>query len=284
MQSVLAVAGAALVAVAAIVFTFLNPDLTDFTTRSLIVGAITVVFLGSAWLLVRAKLQFSAEAVGALGMVFVALDVWAFSTLAPQLSGWVFAGIGTALASGVMILIAWLARIRTWLWAGLLGLTIVPALFAYAAGNPWITIIGHLAVGFAALAVHDAARALGPRFGSGLRVERTTATVVELVVAVVVVVSTMLLPQFRAVDALGVSAVILALAVLAAASTRHQLPRLWSLLAGAFLVSAFALVPSVDRAARLDLAARPHPGRRGGRCRAARGAAGGRLDCGVCRC
>jgi len=243
-QSVLAVAGAALVAVAAIVFTFLNPDLTDFTTRSLIVGAITVVFLGSAWLLVRAKLQFSAEAVGALGMVFVVLDIWAFSTLAPQLSGWVFAGIGTAVASGVMVLIAWLARVRTWLWSGLLGLTIVPALFSYAADNPWITIVGHLGVGFAALAVHDAARALGPRFGSGLRVERATATVVELVVAVVVVISTTLLPQSRPVDALGVAAVILALAVLAAASSRHQLVRPWSLLAGAFLVSALAMVPS----------------------------------------
>jgi len=243
-QSVLAVAGAGLVAVAAIVFTFLNPDLTDFTTRSLIVAAITVVFLGSAWLLVRAHLQFSAEAVGALGMVFVVLDIWAFSTLAPQLSGWVFAGIGTAVASGLMVLIAWLARVRTWLWSGLLGLTVVPALFSYAADNPWITIVGHLAVGFAALAVHDVARALGPRFGSGLRVERVTATVVELVVAVVVVVSAMLLPQARAIDGLGVAAVILGLAVLAAASSRHQLVHLWSGLAGAFLVSAFAIVPS----------------------------------------
>ena len=242
-QSVLAVAGAALVAVAAIVFTFLNPDLTDFTTRSLIVGAITVVFLGSAWLLVRARLQFSAEAVGALGMVFVVLDIWAFSTLAPQLSGWVFAGIGTAVASGVMILIAWLARIRTWLWAGLLGLTIVPALFAYAADDPWITIIGHLAVGFAALAVHDATRAIAPRFGSALRVDRVTATVVELIVAVVVLGSAVALPHQAPVDALGVSGVLLALAVLAAASTRHQLPRLWSLLAGAFLAIAFAVVP-----------------------------------------
>ena len=243
-QSVLAVAGAALVAVAAIVFTFLNPDLTDFTTRTLIVAAITVVFLGSAWLLVRAKLQFSAEAVGALGMVFVVLDIWAFSTLAPQLSGWVFAGIGTAVASGVMVLIAWLARVRTWLWSGLLGLTIVPALFSYAADNPWITIVGHLAVGFAALAVHDAARALGARFGSGLRVERTTATLVELIVAVVVVISAMLLPHSRSIDSLGVSAVILGLAVLAAASSRHQLVRLWCLLAGVFLVSAFAIVPT----------------------------------------
>ncbi|MEP6842466.1 MAG: hypothetical protein ABJA11_03025 [Pseudolysinimonas sp.] len=178
-QSVLAVAGAALVAVAAIVFTFLNPDLTDFTTRSLIVAAITIVFLGSAWMLVRAGLQFSAEAVGALGMVFVVLDIWAFSTVAPHVSGWVFAGVGTAVASGVMILIAWLARIRTWLWAGLLGLTIVPALLGYAASNPWIAVVGYLAVGFAALAVHDATRALGSRFGSALRTDRVTATVVQ---------------------------------------------------------------------------------------------------------
>ncbi|HEY4152329.1 MAG TPA: hypothetical protein VGM38_03325, partial [Pseudolysinimonas sp.] len=242
-QSVLAVAGAALVAVAAIVFTFLNPDLTDFTTRSLIVGAITIVFLGSAWLLARARLQFSAEAVGALGMVFVVLDIWAFSSLAPQLSGWVFAGIGTAVASGVMILIAWLARIRTWLWAGLLGLTIVPALFAYAADNPWITIIGHLAVGFTALAVHDAVRALASRFSSALRVERVTATIVQLVVAVVVLVSAAALPRFAQTDVLGVSAILFVLAVLAAASTRHLLPRLWSLLAGAILTIAFTVTP-----------------------------------------
>jgi hypothetical protein len=242
-QSVLAVAGAALVAVAAIVFTFLNPDLTDFTTRSLIVAAITLVFLGSAWLLVRAKLQFSAEAVGALGMVFVVLDVWAFSTLAPHLSGWVFAGIGTALASGAMLLIAWLARVRTWLWSGLLGLTIVPALFSYAADNPWITVVGHLAVGFAALAVHDAARALGPRFGSGLRVERTTATVVELAVVGVVIASVIALPHNAPVDALGAAGIVFGLAVLAAASTRHQLPRLWSVVAGTFFATAWAIVP-----------------------------------------
>jgi len=242
-QSVLAVAGAALVAVAAIVFTFLNPDLTDFTTRSLIVGAITVVFLCSAWLLVRARLQFSAEAVGALGMVFVALDVWAFSSLAPQLSGWVFAGIGTLVAAGVMVVIAWLARIRTWLWTGLLGLTIVPALFAYAAGDPWITIVGHLAVGFAALAVHDAARALAPRFGSTLRTDRVTATVVQLIVVGVVLVSAIRLPHHGPLDALGAAGLLLGLAVLAAASTRHQLPQLWSVLAGAFLATAFAIVP-----------------------------------------
>jgi len=242
-QSVLAVAGAALVAVAAIVFTFLNPDLTDFTTRSLIVGAITVVFLGSAWLLVRAGLQFSAEAVGALGMVFVGLDVWAFSSLAPGASGWVFAGIGTLVAAGVMVVIAWLARIRTWLWTGLLGLTIVPAFFGYAAHNPWIAIVGHLGVGFAALAVHDAARALAPRFGSAMRADRVTATVVQLIVVAVVSGSVIALPRDTSADLLGISAVLLAVGVLAAASTRHLLPRFWSVLAGVFPAVALAALP-----------------------------------------
>jgi len=242
-QSVLAVAGAALVAVAAIVFTFLNPDLTDFTTRSLIVGAITVVFLSSAWLLVRAGLQFSAEAVGALGMVFVGLDVWAFSSLAPGASAWVFAGIGTLVAAGVMVVIAWVARIRTWLWTGLLGLTIVPAFFGYAAHNPWITIVGHLAVGFAALAVHDAVRALAPRFGSAMRADRVTATVVQLLVVAVASGSALALPRDTPSDLLGISAVLLAVGVLAAASTRHLLPRFWSVLAGVFPAVALAVLP-----------------------------------------
>ncbi|HEY4225881.1 MAG TPA: hypothetical protein VGM70_08715 [Pseudolysinimonas sp.] len=247
-QSVLSVAGAALVAVAAIVFTFLNPDLTDFTTRSLIVGAITVVFLGSAWLLVRARLQFSAEAVGALGMVFVVLDIWAFSTwafstLAPNVSGWVFAGIGTVVAAGVMVAIAWLARIRTWLWAGLVGLAISPAFFGYAANNPWITVVGHLAVGFAAVAVHDATRPLRPRFGSTLRTDRTTATVLQLVVTGVVLFSVPVLFRGSTAPWLGISAVVLGLAVLAAASTRHQLPRLWSVAAGVFFATSVGILP-----------------------------------------
>ena len=47
-QSVLAVAGAGLFAIAAIVFTFVNPDLTDRVLRSIIVGVVTVLFLASA--------------------------------------------------------------------------------------------------------------------------------------------------------------------------------------------------------------------------------------------
>ena len=104
MQSVLAVAGAGLFAVAAIVFTFFNPDLKDHVLRSVIVGGVTLVFLGGAWALARRKLQFSAEAVGALGMVFVALDVYAVSELAqPPVSPWVFTAIGTLVSAIVMM-------------------------------------------------------------------------------------------------------------------------------------------------------------------------------------
>ena len=45
--------------------------------RQLVIAGVTIVFLGFAWLLARLKLTFSAEAVGVVAMVFVALDVWA---------------------------------------------------------------------------------------------------------------------------------------------------------------------------------------------------------------
>ena len=141
MQSVLAVAGAGLFAVAAIVFTFFNPDLTDHVLRSAIVGVVTLVFLGGAWALARRELQFSAEAVGALGMVFVALDVYAISELAPPaVSPWVFTAIGTLVSAIVMIAVAALARIRSWLLLALVGLAFVPAMLGYAGrdrAGPW---------------------------------------------------------------------------------------------------------------------------------------------------
>jgi hypothetical protein len=240
-QSVLAVVGAALLAVAAIVFTFLNPDLTNFTTRTAIVGVTTVVFLGGAWLLARAKLQFSAEAIGALGMVFVVLDVWAFSHDAPrQVSPFLFAGIGTVLSAIVMIAIAVVARIRTWLWLGLLGLAISPAWFGYAHPGAWPPVLGHLGVGAAALAVAEVARRLRGRFGSAMRADQWMAIVVQLVVLAVVAaqLSTLLSPA----NAPAIAASLTGLAALAALSARIRLARFWSFAAGAlFTIAALEL-------------------------------------------
>ena len=69
LQSVLAIAGAGLFAVAAIVFTFFNPDLADHALRSIIVGLVTLVFVGGAWWLAGRALRSTAEAIGGLGLL-----------------------------------------------------------------------------------------------------------------------------------------------------------------------------------------------------------------------
>ena len=243
-QSVLAVVGAGLLAVAAIVFTFFNPDLTDFAVRTTIVAVTTAVFLGGALLLNRAKLQFSAEAVGALGMVFVALDIYAFSHGAPaSVSAFVYVGIGTLVSSVVLIVVATLVRIRSWLWLGLLGLASTPAWFGYALDTVWWSIAGHLAVGFLALGVYAAARRLSGKFGNTLRAERGMATALGLVVVGVVVVQ-----YFFTLDEPSGArpfATFLALAVLAALATRNQIAPLWSILTGVFFVVAGISILSI---------------------------------------
>jgi hypothetical protein len=245
-QSVLAIVGAALLAVAAIVFTFFNSDLTNFATRTTIIAVTTVIFLGGAWLLARAKLQFSAEAIGALGMVFVVLDVWSFSHNAPSgVSPFVYAGIGTLIAAAVMICIAVIVRIRTWLWLGTLGLIITPAWFGYASNTQWAAVVGHLAVGFVALGAHELARRLGGRFGSELRADRWMSTILELVVFLVVPVQLFSLAERSNVTPIAGSLAVLA--VLALLSTRNELPRFWSFAAGALSTfAAFELVLQVD--------------------------------------
>jgi hypothetical protein len=233
-QSVLAVVGAALLAVAAIVFTFLNPDLTNFATRTTIIGVTTAIFLGSAWLLVRAKLQFSAEAIGALGMVFVALDIWAFSHSAPHsISGYVFAGIGTAFSSLVLIGIASVARIRTWLWLGLLGLSTTPAWFGYAVHTALSPIFGHVGVAFAALVAHEIARRLSGRMRSPLRADHWALTILQLIAVPVVLLQTAM--TFDNYSVWGTTTALAALALLAFLSCRNELKPLWSFVISATL-------------------------------------------------
>ncbi|TBN56915.1 hypothetical protein EYE40_05580 [Glaciihabitans arcticus] len=248
-QSVLAVAGAGLFAIAAMVFTFLNPDLTDFTTRSLVVAGVTAVFLGGAWFLAAKGLQFSAETVGALGTVFLALDVWAISTLAwPGVSDWLLGALATLVSSAALVAVAALARVRSWLWVGIVGLIVTPAMVGYGfgAGNSgyWPPILGHVAVGFAAYASHSLARRLSARFGSPLFTERTTATILALTATGIVLLQ---LAFYRGVDdaahALGSAAVLAVLAVLAGWSTRNQLAAPLSVTSGVLAVTAAAIVP-----------------------------------------
>lgn len=244
-QSVLAVAGAGLFAVAAIVFTFFNPDLTDLGTRSAIIAATSAVFLGGAWLLARRGLTFSAEAVGALGAVFLALDVWSFSQAAPDgVSEWLFGGIGMLVAAASLLALAALVRLRSWLWAALVGIALVPAPFSYAVDSPWAPVVGHLAVGFAALGVHLLARRLSGRFGSPLAADHGTATALQVLVLFVVPVQLVLVPVAASPTRVLLCAAVLgALAVIAGLASREQLRGFWLFAAGGFATAAVALLP-----------------------------------------
>ena len=233
-QSVLAVAGAGLFAIAALVFTFSSPDLS-IGIRTLILAVITVLFLAGAWLLARIRLQFSAEAIGALGMVFLALDIWGVTQLADgRINGWVSVGIGTLVAAVLTLVIGVAARIRTWLWSALIGLAITPAFFGYASTNHWGALLGHLAVTFVAVLGLELARRLGKRFGATLRAETASLTVLQVIGWIVVTIQLFAIPEADLGTRLLISAgVLAALALMAALSSRYAIPRFWSILVGA---------------------------------------------------
>jgi hypothetical protein len=245
-QSVLAVAGAGLFAVAAIVFTFFNPELTDRVLRSATVGLITILFLASAWLLARRKLQFSAEAVGGLGMVFVALDVYAVSELTPTgLSPWVLAAIGALVSCAVMVALSQRARIRSWLWISLLGLGLVPAMLGYAGGTTLSATVGHLGTGFAGLALTVAITVLAPRFDGRLRSESLAIACLQIIATAIVAAQLWFIELPGAGGYwLAITVLLAAVATLSLFATRQRLARgFWSVLTGATGVASFVCLP-----------------------------------------
>jgi hypothetical protein len=245
LQSVLAIAGAVLVAVAIVVFRFFNVDV-DISVRRFVIAAVTIVFLGFAWLLARVKLTFSAEAVGALAMVFVALDIWAISELVPDgVSGWTFAAVSTLIASLLTLLIAVLVRLRTWLWLGLVGLIFVPAFFGYAVEGPWSAVVGHLGSVAVALVGFEFARRVAPRFESPLRADRVTVTLAAGFFGTIALLG-LLGVGFeveRTEWVVGSALAIAVLAGLSAVATRTLAPAAWSVALGALGTLAVAILP-----------------------------------------
>lgn len=244
-QSVLAVAGAGLVAVAAVVFTFFNPDLADPLPRAAVVGAIAAAFLGGSPLLARRGLRFSAEAIGALGVVFLALTVTTVVALLPAgADGWVFTALTTLVAGAALAVLAPRAGIRTWLWSGLVALAFVPLMLALATPSAVATTAGSLASAAAASALV----ALASR-GRAMSDRPRTAETVTLTVLQFGFTAAALVAAWGTDAATGVSpahlasATLVAIAVLAAASARHLAGTLWSGVAGAAVVAAVAVLP-----------------------------------------
>ena len=243
-QSVLAVAGAGLVAVAAVVFTFFNPDLADPLPRAAIVGAIAAAFLGGSAVLARRGLRFSAEAIGALGVVFLALTIATTLALLPSgLDGWIFTALTTLVAGGALAGLGPRAGIRAWLWSGLVALAFVPLMLGLATPSALAATAGCLTSAAAASALVAFASRGSSGFGRPLTAETVTLTVVQFgfVAAALATVwgtdaSTRVSPAYLA------SAALVAIAALAAVSARHLAGALWSAVAGAAIVAAAAVL------------------------------------------
>ncbi|MCI1019178.1 hypothetical protein HWD99_11115 [Microbacterium sp. C5A9] len=240
LQSVLATAGAGLFAVAAIVFTYFNPDLADRALRSVIVGLITLLFLGGAWLLSRRGLRFSAEAVGGLGLVFAGLDIHAFAQLAaPAVEPWLTSALATAVAGGVMLRGGVRRGIRIWQWTAVLAMALTPAMLGAAGGTPLAAALGAIGVAFAGAALIEWLRLP--------IVEVVTLTGVQLAASLTALV---LVWRVGAADTLPylltVSALLVLIAAHAVIAARRMLAGLWAFVAGgvgsaALIIAVFAL-------------------------------------------
>ncbi|WP_136707861.1 hypothetical protein [Agromyces sp. H66] len=244
-QSVLAVTGAGLLAVAAVVFTYFNPDLTDHAVRSTIVAGITVVFLAGAWWLSRHGLAFSAEAVGGLGLVFGALDVSAIiDSSAGLANAWLTAAVATFVGGTGMAGLALAARVRIWLWGSLVALATVPAMLGAAGGTVATAVVGYLGAAGAASALVGFARWVSRRFDGRLVAEQGTLTAIQLIAVFSAIVP---LPLLDAGSSTGfwltVAGVFAAIAVLGTLSARHPAGRFWSALAGSTGIVAIAVLP-----------------------------------------
>ncbi|MEN9620683.1 MAG: hypothetical protein RL499_876 [Actinomycetota bacterium] len=241
-QSVLAVAGAGLMATAALVFTFFNRDLTDPLARAVVVGIAALVFMGGAPALMRRALRVSAECFGLLGGVFVALTVTALNEAAvATVDPWAAATIDALVAGTVAHSLGVRTGIRSWMLTGTLALPLVP-LFASAAltGSPF-PLWGPLGSAAIALALLEASTMFTQRRGVDVRAERALLVAVLLAALALLAARVLDLPDAGSLAWIGATAAVLGAGAIAARATRHALRVLLSAIAGASVPLALVL-------------------------------------------
>ena len=184
LQPILAGAGAALLAVSAVVFVFFTFG-DNLLLRAVVTGIVTVTAVTVGALLRRAGLRTTSEAVAALAVVLAWVDVelgmqaGLLGQVDPALARAIVLAV---LAPGFVALGAWL-RVRSWVSAGLVSAPVVPALVA--AGLPftmwsmWWWVLALLLVGVVAWAAMCVAPLAGERSGTRLVAETWVLRVVR---------------------------------------------------------------------------------------------------------
>ena len=241
LQSVLAVAGAGLVATAAVVFTFFNPDLTAPASRGVVIGLATALFLVAAPLLMRRGLRFSAESVATLGVVLLALST---ATITQALDGLIAAphvAAGAALLGGAAVLaLGLVTRLRAWMLSASLALALVPALWAAGVTAPASSTLGLLGTATAAVLLLDAAPWAQRRTTSALAAERGTLLAVALVAVGVTPLALSSLTATGPALWLAVATALLAAGLLTGRVARHGARKFASALTGIAIVASGA--------------------------------------------
>ena len=246
-QSLLAIAGAGLVAVAAIVFAFFNPDVDDPALRLAIIGPVTAIFAVGAALTAK-RLRLTAESLAALSAVFLGLDVQFIAEMAPDgATTWVVGGIGLLLAGAVLMTLGALSGLRGWLLGGTIAVVSFAPVLAAASDDWSVTRWGFLAVGVVVIGVHVLLDRIEARRDTRLRAERVIATIAQLGALGVIATGAVQVLSADAVQMLTFALQIAVSAVLALVTARWILPRGLSAIAGLALMLA-ALVAGFSQA------------------------------------
>ena len=157
-------AGAGLVAAAALVFAFFVLDEAP-VARVAVLLLVTAFAVAGTLTLRRIGVGSSAEAVGGLVAVLAVVDAWVVASLADGPARWLVLA-PLLLAVGLGLTAAGLAvRIRSWTVAVLV-LPLVPLCVAAAAPGPWATQLGLLAAALVTLARVWHRGAVRDRFGA----------------------------------------------------------------------------------------------------------------------
>jgi len=233
LQSVLAVAGAGLVGLAALVFSFFNPDVTDPILRGLVMFVAAALFLGGAPLLSRRGLRVSAESVGVLALASTALGTAIISPIAPaplpvEVTITLLALVGGTVALGLGVG----TRIRAWMLTGAVALTAVPLLAALAVSTG-LPLWGPLGSAAAALLLLEGGGRLAAHRSAPWMLDRALLVIAQLAAFLTLGVVVL---QHLATEPdpwIPVSLAVASAGAVAARTARFAPRRVWSLVAGA---------------------------------------------------
>lgn len=243
-----ALAGAGLVAAAALVFAF-------FVLAEAPAARVVVLLLATAGaaagtlVLRRTGIGGSAEAVGGLVAALAVVDAWVVAELADAPARWVvlavlLARVGTGLPAAGLA-----ARVRSWTVA-VLALPLVPLCVAGAVGGPWAWHLGLLAAGLVTLVRVPLGRAVAGRFERASAALDGVLVLAAGVLLVAALAATVALPSpVRGWEPGGVAVGLLLAAAVAGVEARFGQAAAWTSASGALtvlgaVVAAIGAVPS----------------------------------------